>query len=87
MRQTFVVLKEQSTTRAAQLAARGRGGYVPRARGRGYQGRGGGWRGGRGGVGGGNYYNMGLCLYMRYIFAIVNSNTSILTMHTSYYSV
>ena len=54
MRQTFVVLKEQSTTRVAQLAARGKSGYVLRARGRGYQGRGGGWRQGRGGVGGGN---------------------------------
>ena len=53
MRQTFVVLKENSLTRTEQLAARGRGGYAPRARGRGFQGRGGGWRGGRG-RGGGN---------------------------------
>ena len=33
MRQTFVVLKEQSSTRVAQLAARGRGGYIVGCRG------------------------------------------------------
>ena len=44
MRQTFVVLKDESGTRAAALAARGRGGYTPAARGAPYRGRGS-WRG------------------------------------------
>ena len=41
MRQTFVVLKDESVTRTTTLANRGRGGYTPRARGAPYRGRGG----------------------------------------------
>ena len=40
MRQTFVVLKEESGTRTAALASCGRGGYVPAQRGAPYRGRG-----------------------------------------------
>ena len=50
MRQTFVVLKDESGVRASVLAARGRGGFAPAPRGRPYRGRGAafGLRGGRG---------------------------------------
>lgn len=49
MKQTFVVLKEESDIRTTVLANRGRGGYAPRSRGAPYRGRGSIGQQGRGG--------------------------------------